>query len=329
MGLQDRLQMDGQYVLKNNKMKKHWLWVILIGFVAGCSGKKLLTNNNPIHEILLDKTGWTIDTLRNDVIWYKFSSATDKQFAYQNVNVICFNPKAKSGQMVFDYKKEKDSLSVFAGRIPGAIAGINATYFLEKKDSADYMHLRLKGKDLQQVKIPKTSIYWWKHQGMFSFNDEGTAFDIRFSPENFGTVKSANIMTGAPMLIDNFNPVGLKFADTTGMGSKVNKLHYEHYLRHQGVRHPRTAIAVTKKGYLLLITVDGRNKIAKGMSAKELTEFLRRYFNPKSVMNIDGGGSTMMWVKGQPYNGIVNYPTDNKKFDHYGQRMVETAIIIK
>src|SRR5690606_13477639 len=152
-----------------------------------------------------------------DVIWYKFSSTTDKEFAGQNVNVISFNPKAKLGQAVLAYKKEKDSLSVFADRIPGALAGINATYFIEKKDSADYMHLRLKGKDIQQVKVPKTSIYWWKHQGMMTFNDEGTNFDIAFSPEDFSKIKSPNIITGAPMLIDNFKPVGLAFADTTGM----------------------------------------------------------------------------------------------------------------
>ncbi|RYF22864.1 MAG: phosphodiester glycosidase family protein, partial [Flavobacteriales bacterium] len=183
--------------------------------------------------------------------------------------------------------------------------------------------------DIQQVKVPKTSIYWWKHQGMMTFNDEGTEFDIQFSPTDFAKVKASNIITGAPMLISNFEPVGLTFADTTGMELNLKKLHYEHFLKHQGVRHPRTAVAVTKDGKLLLITVDGRNPMAKGMSAKELTQFLKRYFNPKAAMNIDGGGSTMMWIKGQVPNGIVNYPTDNKKFDHYGQRMVETVLFIK
>src|SRR5690606_35110097 len=138
--------------------------------------------------------------LRKDVVWYRYHSDTDKQFAHQNINVVSFNPSLKLGRMVFEYKKEKDSLSVFAGRIPGALAGINATYFIEKKDSADYMHLRLKGEDLQHVKVPKSSIYWWKHQGMFTFNNGGTDFDIQFSPDDFSRVKSENIMTGAPML---------------------------------------------------------------------------------------------------------------------------------
>lgn len=311
------------------KLENSRLLLIVIALGVSCSGQKKLQNTDVNQPELSDKNGWQTDTLREDVIWYKYSSSTDPEFANQNVNVISFNPKAKKGQAVLAYKKEKDSLSVFANRIPEALAGINAAYFIEKKDSADYMHLRLKGKDIQQVKVPKTSIYWWKHQGMMTFNDAGTEFDIEFSPEDFRKVKSSNIITGAPMLIDNFKPVGLTFADTTGMKLNLKKLHYEHYLKHQGVRHPRTAIAVTKHGNLLFITVDGRNAQAKGMSAKELTSFLKRYFNPKSAMNIDGGGSTMMWVKGQPHNGIVNYPTDNKKFDHYGQRMVETVLFIK
>ncbi|MBK6976398.1 MAG: phosphodiester glycosidase family protein [Cytophagaceae bacterium] len=29
-------------------------------------------------------------------------------------------------------------------------------------------------------------------------------------------------------------------------------------------------------------------------------------------MNFDGGGSTTMYIKGQPENGVVNYPSDNK-----------------
>ena len=311
------------------RIKKSWALLIAVALGMSCSGQKHLQSATTNQPELIERDGWKIDTLRKDVIWYKFSSSTDREFAGQNVNVISFNPKAKLGTAVLEYKKEKDSLSVFASRIPGAIAGINATYFIEKKDSADYMHLRLKGKDIQKVKVLKTSIYWWKHQGMFTFNDAGTEFDIQFSPEDFSKVKSNNIMTGAPMLIDNFKPVGLTFADTTGMKLDMKKLHYEHYLKHQGVRHPRTGIAVTKAGNLLLITIDGRNDAAKGMSAKEMTAFLQRYFNPKSAMNIDGGGSTMMWVKGQPFNGIVNYPTDNKKFDHYGQRQIETALFIK
>lgn len=45
--------------------------------------------------------------------------------------------------------------------------------------------------------------------------------------------------------------------------------------------------------------------------------------------NIKDGGSTTMCISGKPFNGIVNMPCDNKKFDHEGERAVSDIIIIK
>ena len=41
------------------------------------------------------------------------------------------------------------------------------------------------------------------------------------------------------------------------------------------------------------------------------------------AMNFDGGGSSTAWIN---THGIVNYPSDNKKFDHEGERGVATVI---
>ena len=60
------------------------------------------------------------------------------------------------------------------------------------------------------------------------------------------------------MLIDNNDPVGLNFTGNVE-GMDLNKLDYEDFRRHQGVRHPRTAVALTEHKKLLLITVDGRS----------------------------------------------------------------------
>src|SRR5690606_26518378 len=68
-----------------------------------------------------------------------------------------------------------------------------------------------------------------------------------------------------------------------------------------------------------------------GMTAKEMTQFLQRYFAPKNALNIDGGGSTTMYIKdsGLSSTDVVNYPTDNGVFNHYGQRRVRSFILIK
>ena len=60
----------------------------------------------------------------------------------------------------------------------------------------------------------------------------------------------------------------------------------EDYRRHQGVRHPRTVVALSRSNKLLLITIDGRSKNSAGMSAKETTEFLIEYFNQLTKVQI-------------------------------------------
>lgn len=59
-----------------------------------------------------------------------------------------------------------------------------------------------------------------------------------------------NIFSGAPVLIDDYQPVGETFiGDITGIN--LNSLDGEDYRRHQGVRHPRTAVALTEQNKLL------------------------------------------------------------------------------
>lgn len=93
-------------------------------------------------------------------------------------------------------------------------------------------------------------------------------------------------------------------------------------------RHPRTCACVTNDKKLLLITVDGRSTEAYGMTLNELT-YLAKILNCKDAINFDGGGSTTMYIKGQPENGVVNYPSDNKLFDHVGERSVSNIFYIK
>jgi exopolysaccharide biosynthesis protein len=47
------------------------------------------------------------------------------------------------------------------------------------------------------------------------------------------------------------------------------------------------------------------------------------------AVNLDGGGSTAMWINGKPYNGIVSMPSDNRRFDHEGERAVSDILIVK
>ena len=113
---------------------------------------------------------------------------------------------------------------------------------------------------------------------------------------------------------------------------ELNGFEYEDYRRHQGVRHPRVAVALTEDNDLLFVVVDGRfSGKAEGMSAKELTNFLVKHFNPQWAINMDGGGSSTMYINGygDPVTNVLNYPCDNKKWDHYGQRARPTFFLVQ
>lgn len=75
-----------------------------------------------------------------------------------------------------------------------------------------------------------------------------------------------------------------------------------------GGRAPRTAVALTQEGRILLVVVDGRQALSKGMTLVELALFLRE-LGAVQAMNLDGGGSSEMIVKGR----IVNKPSDGKE----------------
>ena len=84
-------------------------------------------------------------------------------------------------------------------------------------------------------------------------------------------------------------------------------------------RHPRTLIGVDAQGAIWLVTVDGRNPaLSLGMSFSELQGLSTR-LGLRSVLNLDGGGSTTMWVRGE----IVNHPSDPA-----GPRKVSDAILV-
>lgn len=70
-----------------------------------------------------------------------------------------------------------------------------------------------------------------------------------------------------------------------------------------GGRNPRTAIGYTKDNDLVLVAVDGREGSSIGLTLVELANLMRS-LGCTNAINLDGGGSTVMYVKGQ----IVNHP---------------------
>ena len=74
-----------------------------------------------------------------------------------------------------------------------------------------------------------------------------------------------------------------------------------------------------------MIVVDGRFPgQAAGMTIGELI-YLVRQLGLYSALNLDGGGSSSLWTRRL---GVLNHPTDNKRFDHKGERAVPNGIVV-
>lgn len=90
-------------------------------------------------------------------------------------------------------------------------------------------------------------------------------------------------------------------------------------------RHPRTAVGITAEGNLLLATIDGRTSAGAGMRLPELAQWMI-WLGAAEALNLDGGGSTTLWTASEPFDGIVNFPSDNGAADHLGERAVANAL---
>lgn len=266
---------------------------------------------------------------------YYFYQGFDKvSGAPQTVYVTEIDLDSDRYNVMFHYGGDSTSAAAMKHN---AVAAINATY------ERDATFLRVNGENILEVSIPSDHLRFWKHNGAI-IGDGGSKVTIvngapgqAATPEGgvnavnfYKSLAEPNIFSAAPMLIDDFAPIGANFVPETYIGSDFKGIKYEDYRRHQGVRHPRTAVALTADNDLLLIVVDGRNPKASGMSARELTLFLAKHFNPRWALNLDGGGSATMFVKGlgAPDTNVLNFPTDNKKVDHYGQRMICSHLLV-
>jgi exopolysaccharide biosynthesis protein len=71
--------------------------------------------------------------------------------------------------------------------------------------------------------------------------------------------------------------------------------------------HPRTAAGVTKDGKTMyLVVAEGRREGVPGMTLSRLARFMAYELGVCSAMNLDGGGSSAMWIRDK----IVNRPSD-------------------
>lgn len=115
-------------------------------------------------------------------------------------------------------------------------------------------------------------------------------FDLK-SKVGFDWRKAWQASSGGPYLVKN----GFEAVDMTDEGLQ----------RDLGGRHPRTAIGVTRDNKVLMVTVDGRQDISKGITLYDLATMMRK-MGAVNAINLDGGGSSDLAIRG----AVINSPSD-------------------
>lgn len=235
-----------------------------------------------------------------------------KELFASNQNISYLEVKNKGNTPVLEIGAEASVLkptSAF-GLASGALAAINGTFF-DVKNGGSVDFIKIKGKIINETRLEKNGGRS-KHQeaailiqdGKLSLKkwDGSTGWEHSLTDENV-------MVTGPLLRIGNTDEV---------LDSGAFNM----------TRHPRTAIGIKPNGRVILLTVDGRNANSAGMSLFELRKIMK-WLGCTSAINLDGGGSTTLWVRDFPENGVINYPTDNKLWDHAGERKVANVILLK
>lgn len=181
----------------------------------------------------------------------------------------------------------------------GAFLGVNGSYF-------SHTYVKVDGQVIQPGKDQGVNAFM--HDGVFTIDDNVPAIGYIGTNERASQLPNMNIMCCGPLLMTN----------------DVPRIMVDH--SHNTTTHPRTGVGITKEGRLLLVTVDGRfPEKAVGMSTTLFTRLFDA-LGAEHALNLDGGGSTTLWIEGY---GIVNHPCDERNWDDPVERKIGSIIYLK
>ncbi len=284
--------------------------------------------------------GWNVYEIEKGVMYYTFSGKDAISGKKQQVFAIDVDLSSKyTVKMTYT----TPSLATSAAHAKyNSVATMNAGY------ETGSIYIRDNGTpwfNIPNTTIGDSGVPNWKSEAAFIRKTDGTISIKKGAPlirpyavpasidETLETLRTAydntkaeDIISSAPMLIEkNKTTPGEKFVNSKYSEEQLKKLNGENPHRHQGTPQPRSAIALTADKHFIMMVVDGRNPgVSEGMTAKELALFLKKWFNPQSALNMDGGGSSTLCVegKGNSQTNVVNTPcnengAERKRLTHF------------
>ena len=289
------------YVFNHNTpatglLKIKALAVLLLLAVSHLSAQELLSEGKWSQETVSDGI-----TLRSGAFRGLFDSN-------QYLSVLEVTPEARF-DIVSSEELTLETTSTIANRA-GAVAAINGSFFNMSAPYGSVNYFRVDGQELAPNDF-ETCESCPKSRSILQTGALAT-FEGRLSVLKSDSlarwerdIEAEDMVTSGPMLI-----VGGACEEVISNDFNSN-------------RHPRTAVGIRPDGTVLLVVADGRNEAAAGLSMIELQQVMLALGCAEAI-NLDGGGSTTMVVRGQ----VVNHPCDNHQFDADGERPVANAICV-
>jgi len=252
---------------------------------------------------------WQTDTLDGMVL--KQCRFEGQQLFASNQQIFVLEiPDTAQYTLAFAYEPRRTKTSEMARR-HGAVAALNGSFF-DMDQHFPICYLRIDSVDIGENTPGKDTVNRKYYQyGTLCLNHDSVLILKTGSSRHWEEgLPYPDIMTAGPLLI---------WHDTL------------QYMRDDRTfvtnRHNRTAVGIREDGTVLLFVADGRAKESEGLSLTEL-QLLLRWLGCRDALNLDGGGSSTLYLNIGNYQGVANCPSDNGRFDHAGERSVSNAVLI-
>jgi exopolysaccharide biosynthesis protein len=253
------------------------------------------------------KIRWDSERIAPGLTW-KYAHTFLNDTIPQNINILIVNTNKRI--ISLSYNPGKNVVLSKQAENAGALAAVNAGFF-NIKNGGSVTYIRSGG----IIADSDTARKWTRNANMtgsFLADREGNIMiDRSYSNRWYDThPEYSEVLGTGPLLLKG--KIRIRLPSTPLVSN----------------RHPRTVIGNRGNHRVILVTIDGRTDQAAGMTLQELAD-LMVLLDCKDAVNLDGGGSTTMWISGKLFKGVVNMPCDNKKFDHAGERAVSDILIIR
>lgn len=297
---------------KNNSVRFFYKKLFLLRIVTGLTFLMLSSCANLSKNKSISKTAdWNSKQVQKNITWrsrYFKDLFGSKQF----INLLDINLNDTSIKPFIAWQDTTLLTTHEMAERENAVVAVNGNFF-HTKEGGSVCFLKINGKiiDTSRTDLSEHLFLDELDDAAIIIDKKGKLGIIHCPPGGWKTLTQIpTIISAGPPLL---------------MNKKTTKLIA---LNFNDKRFSRTGAGLTKNNHLILIAVDGNSEQSAGMTISEFTKIFKA-FKCVNATNLDGGGSTTMWIKNQPDSGIVNHPTDNKKFDHFGERKVANAIILK